>query len=277
MGNIKLAELPQAEFPKAFEVFDPEIKERNSVGSFGMKGYKTVEYLLVPRYGGEYKISPIEFTYFDPQKEKYIRKQSEEFVIKVSGGSLSNSEKQSGVMSPGENEQVDFINKDILYIKTRAHWKNKKEEFLGSGLFWGLLSLPFVIGFAAFIFWLQRRKESEQGDLLRVQRAAKVARKRLSKAQKALKASDPELFYQELESALWGYFENRLKIPKSELSKDLLRSKLEEKNLKAELLDTLFKTFEKSEMARFTGLKVEAAQQDFEETTTLITEIEKGL
>lgn len=276
-GNIKLAEIPQIEFPKAFEVFDPEIKERSSVGSFGMKGYKTVEYLLVPRYGGEYKIGPIEFTYFDPQKEKYIRKQSEEFVIKVSGGSLSPSEKQSGVISPGENEQVDFINKDILYIKTRASWKNKDGVFLGSGLFWGLLSLPFIIGFAAFFLWLQRRKESEQGDLLRVQRAAKVARKRLSKAQKALKASDPELFYQELESALWGYFEDRLKIPKSELSKDLLRSQLEEKNLKPELLDALFKTFEKSEMARFTGLKVEAAQQDFEETTSLITEIEKGL
>ncbi len=276
-GNIKLAELPEIEFPTAFEVFDPEIKENSNVGSYGMRGSKTVEYLLVPRYGGEYKIGPIEFSYFDPEQKKYIRLQSEEFSVKVKGGSLAPQEKQNGVMSPKENEQVSFINKDILFIKTQSPWRKKGEGFLGSSLFWLLSLLPFLIGLAGFLIWRRKRHELEQGDQLRVQRAGKVARKRLVKAQKALKDKDPETFYQELENAIWGYFEDKLKLPKSELSKELIASALSERAIEPTLLKSLEELLQKAEMARFTGLKVEAAAQDFEESTRVLTELEKKL
>ncbi len=276
-GNIKLAELPKIEFPNAFEVFDPEIKENSSVGTYGMRGSKTIEYLLVPRYGGEYKIDPIEFSYFDPKQEKYIRLQSDAFSIKVNGGTLAPQEKQSGIMSPKESEQVDFINKEILFIKTKANWHKIGEQFLGSALFWSLFSLPFLIALGSLFFWYRKRKESEQGDLLKVQRAAKVARKRLSKAQKALKENQPEVFYSELETAILGYFEDKLKLSKSNLTKDELEAQLQARNVDASLIGKVMKLLQQSELARFTGLKAEAARNDYEETAQVLTEIEKQL
>ena len=276
-GNIKLAELPKIEFPSAFEVFDPEIKENSTVGTYGMRGYKTVEYLLVPRYGGEYKIGPIEFSYFDPKKEKYIRIQSEEFTVKVRGGSLAPQEKQSGIMNPRENEQVNFINKEILFIKTKALWRKANAPFLGSTLFWILIAVPFFIATAGLLLWLRKRQELEQGDLLKVQRAGKVARKRLTKAQKALKENNPEVFYSELETAIWGYFEDKFNMGRSSLNKEELQSQLKDLSVPEDHIQTILGLLQQAEMARFTGLKAEAAQKDYQATAQVLTEMEKLL
>lgn len=278
-GNIKLVELPQVEFPSAFEVFDPEIKERSSVGSYGMQGYKQIEYLLVPRYKGTYKIGPVVFSYFDPKTEKYLRLESEVFEITVSGDALApsaNSQGLSGTSVDGEN--VDFINKDILFIKTEAKkWKGLNQQFLGSKAFYTWISLILLSALALIIWWWRKRSEFENRDALRVQRAGKMARKKLQKAQKALQGGSADSFYAELETAILGFFSDKLQVGVSVLNKEYLREKLQAAQCAPSDIDSILSLLSKSEMARFTGIKMEAASQDYEETRRVLTEIEKQL
>ncbi|MDZ7845382.1 MAG: BatD family protein [Owenweeksia sp.] len=99
-GNIKLIEAPEPEIPSAFEAFDPEYEENIRVNAAGMSGTKTYRYLLVPRYGGTYKIPELKFSYFDPRLERYLTLQSEELEVTVTGGTPQPGQPQSGVNTP---------------------------------------------------------------------------------------------------------------------------------------------------------------------------------
>ncbi len=278
-GNIKLADLPKVEFPSAFEVFDPEIKERSKVGAFGMEGYKEIEYLLVPRYSGTYKIDPVQFSYFDPRKKKYIRLESEPFEITVNGeNGAAPAQRSAPRAANAEREAVDFINKDILFIKTQAgKWNKHGSSFLGSQLFWIILAAILLMAVGLILWWLRIRSELENRDSLRIQRAAKAARKKLRNAKKALKGEDPERFYQELEVAIYGFFSDKLNVGKSQMNKEFLEERLNTAAASKENIEALIKLLEKCEMARYTGLKIDAAAQDFEHAGELLTEIDKQL
>lgn len=275
-GNIKLVDLPKVEFPSAFEVFDPEIKERSTVGTYGMRGFKEIEYLLVPRYSGTYKIEPIEFSFFNPKTGSYKRLSSDPFEITVSGDAKAPLAGNSA--GADAQEDVDFINKDILFIKTSSGpWLNPKRRFLGSQGFWILLGLPLLIAAGMIVWWLRLRSELENRDSLRVQRAGKAAKKKLRKAQLALKNGDAELFYQELETAVYGFFSAKFSTGISQMSKDYLQEELQKSKADASQIEALMELLQKAEMARYTGLKMEAAEQDYQHAMELLTEIDKQL
>lgn len=278
-GNIKLCDLPKVKFPSAFEVFDPEIKEKSWVGSFGMRGYKEIEYLLVPRYSGTYKIELVTFSYFDPRKEKYIRLESETFKINVKGGMPQAGASNNAQPPQGEaQESVDFINKDILFIKTKSkNWQRKNQAFLGSRLFWIIIGLMLITGLGLIGLWWRMRSELENRDNLRMQRAGKAAKKKLQKARKALNAGETEVFYQELETAVYGFFSDKFNLGVSQLSKEYLVQRLSEAGATETQVESILDLLQKSEMARYTGLKIDAATQDFEQAIKVLTEIDKHL
>tara|TARA_B100001115_G_scaffold115402_1_gene85723 strand:+ start:3615 stop:5369 length:1755 start_codon:yes stop_codon:yes gene_type:complete len=278
-GNIKFVELPEIEFPSAFEVFDPEIKESSSVNARGMSGYKEIEYLLVPRYGGSYKIEPIVFNYFDPKQERYVQLETEAFEVSIKGGGQAAPRNSTSPLA-GEStsDAVDFLNKDILFIKTKAsNWHNPNEQFLGSGAFWGWFLSLVSLGLSLIAIWWRKKAEFTNRDSLRKQRAGKAALKKLRKAQAALKANDAELFYQELETAIIGFFSDKFDRGVSGLSKEYLQERLSKAQVLESDIKALLELLEKSEMARFTGLKLEAAAQDYDRAIEVLTEIEKQL
>ena len=83
VGNAKLIDLPQIQWPEGLEVYDTKseakfFKEGNS--------YKEFEVLMIPRKEGEMKIPAIEFTYFDPSQKKYVSEKSEEITLQITPG-----------------------------------------------------------------------------------------------------------------------------------------------------------------------------------------------
>ena len=99
----------------------------------------------------------------------------------------------------------------------------------------------------------------------------------MRKAQAALKANDAELFYQELETAIIGFFSDKFDRGVSGLSKEYLQERLSKAQVLESDIKALLELLEKSEMARFTGLKLEAAAQDYDRAIEVLTEIEKQL
>ncbi|MCW8962125.1 MAG: BatD family protein, partial [Ignavibacteriaceae bacterium] len=81
-GNIKLLDMPEINFPNGFEKYEPKVSEDINRKST-ISGTKKGEYLFVPRVVGIREIPPIEFSYFNPKKKKYVTLKSQKFTIDI--------------------------------------------------------------------------------------------------------------------------------------------------------------------------------------------------
>lgn len=113
VGNAKLIDLPQIQWPEGLEVYDTKseakfFKEGNS--------YKEFEVLVIPRKEGEMKIPSIEFTYFDPSQKKYVSERSEEFVLQITPGQPGANLNLPAVGSNSTATGAPFVAQPILQL-----------------------------------------------------------------------------------------------------------------------------------------------------------------
>lgn len=87
----------------------------------------------------------------------------------------------------------------------------------------------------------KRRNENLAADVIgaKRRRALKLAKKRLSVAEKHLTTGDKKNFYDEVSRATWGYLGDKLNIDMAMLSKENVEEKLLVKNAKAETISKL--------------------------------------
>ena len=90
-GNFNTINLPEITTPKNLEKFAPKKRDAYKTYDTGMKGKVAEQTVLVPNFGGEYTISPVEFSYFDPVKEKYVTLKSDSINLSVSGSKTSSA------------------------------------------------------------------------------------------------------------------------------------------------------------------------------------------
>ena len=278
-GNIKLIDNPEPEIPSAFEAFDPKYTEDIKVNAGGMSGSKTYEYLLIPRYGGTYKIPSVQFSYFDPNSKSYRTLSSKPIEVKVTGGKEQpTSESNAPGLTYQGKEKVDFINDDILFIDTDASKiKKVKGPFLGSSTFFSLLSLLLIAWFLVLGSYYYRKKRSSDTRLVKSRQAGKKARKHLKQAKKAMTSGEKEKFYEALSTALWGYFSDKFHIPMSKMSKDLILEELSQRKLGSDLREGIQEILNRAEMARYTDVGTNKPETDYELAAKLLTEIENQL
>lgn len=278
-GNIKLIDAPEPEIPSAFEAYDPKYSENVNVNAAGMSGTKTYEYLLIPRYGGTYKIPEVQFSYFDPDRRQYRTLRSKPIEVTVEGGKAqpATANTDGGGVGYQGKERVNFINEDILFIKTDGDLKKSGQEFFGSGRFftWTILIILTWAGLVAF-YILRRRRDKDQ-HLVRSRMAGKKARKHLALAKKALGSARHEEFYAALSTALWGYFSDKFHIPGSRLSKEVILETLQSKEIEEDTVKRIEDVMNRAEMARYTALATNNPEEDYELAANLLTEIEKSL
>ena len=274
-GNLKLLEAPSITVPPDFDKYDPKISDNSAHQGDLIAGSRTFEYLLIPRHPGDQEIPAIQFSYFDVDKKNYITLTSPEFSVAVEKGSDIAQTYATGI----SKEDVKLLGEDIRFIKSgNASFHRKGDSFAGSLLFF-ILALSPVIGFVGF-FILIKRQEKLRGNivLVRNRKARKVAQRRLAEAKKFLQVQKKEDFYTEISRALWGYVADKLGIPPSDLSIDLVRSSLERKNLSVEIITKLSTTIEMCEFARFApGATSGELQNVYNETVELISAIEEKL
>jgi len=251
-----------------FEVYDPKVIKENSFENIGeLYGEKQIEYLLVPKKAGQYQITP-EFSYFDPDSAKYIIFNANTFDITVNQGSQQNTVKAPLV----EPETV----KDIDYIKTKPGLKRSDKYFFGTTLFWIFSLLPFVFLGGAFTYkQLKAKNDSIDPAIIRKRRARKAAQKRLETAQTHLTAQKSRAFYDEISKAMLGYVCDKLQIPRSELTKDNVRERLQALEVAESEIERFMKTIKTCEMALFAGMDNTAAMQEtYDETLDLLATVE---
>lgn len=272
-GNIKLLDFPQFELPNGVEKYDPKVNEQiNRTGV--ISGFKEGEYLLIPRIAGSREIPPIEFSYFDPVKRSYQTIKSKSFNIKIEQGQNISSG------NVADQRAVEQLDNDIRYIKTSFDDIEKSDDtILQKPGFW-IASIVPLLATIILVGWKRKQdKLSGNVQLLRYSRAEKVARRRFKKAKKLLEQNQVEPFYSEISQALFGYLEDKFRIPKAEFTLDRAAAELSRRNISTELIDKMKTNAEKCEYIRFApGTNPrEAMNEMYKSLSEVVIEIESSI
>ena len=262
-GNLKLVKTPEVKFPLDFDVYDPKMDVKVKPASNGQTGYKAIEYVAIPRFGGNFEIPSVKFVYFDVNKGSYQTLNTPVYKINVDGNATSTS--GTTVVSPTVNkENVKQLSTDIRFIHTdiEKDLNKKSSHFAFSSSMYVYLLTPLFIFIIVLLLLQKQAKENANVALRNTKRANKVAKKRLKEAQKCLKAGEKSKFYEETMRALWGYIADKLTIPVSELTKDNVQEKLTSHNCDEELIKEFLSCLSDCEFARFSPVVDDSLSMD---------------
>lgn len=272
-GNIELLSEPKINFPADFEVYDPKVRKNISNNASGSSGKKTFEYVIIPRFGGDFELEPIKLSYFDPSSGKYKTLESEPITLHVAKGANSTD---AAVYNPTSKEDVQILGKDIRFIKTEnPDLARSESSFFKTQNFYLLSALPVGLGGTFWIIMLfLRRKEHDQS--LTSKRAGGVAKKHLAKATKLINDKN-EAFYEAISKALFGYLSDKLSINLAELNRENIESELKVKNVSQVLITQLTKALDECDMVRFAPGVVRGKEEMLAASKEIIEKLEDEL
>jgi hypothetical protein len=262
------------EFPPDFETYDPKENVSANATSSGVTGTKTFEYLIIPRNAGNYKIDVAPFSFFDLEKRQYQVIQAPDFTLKVGRG----SDGGTTVIQSANQSDVQVLGKDIRFIKTKEpEFNDQSGIVLYSPLFYSLVFTPALL-FTGLIL-IKRKRDSMAGrmNIIRSQRANKIAMKRLSAAKKFLSTNEKEKFLDEMFRALWGFISDKLQIPVSDLSKESAMIALQNKDVPEPLINQFAETIDSCEFARFAGGMADSNESIYNKGIDIITSLESAI
>ena len=248
-GNMKLIKTPEVKFPADFEVYDPKVDNKFTLKTSGLSGNKVIEYLAIPRHGGNYTIPPVEFSYFDVKSGSYKTLTTPEYTLNVAKGSGSSSSAPVGYVS---KEELRLLGQDIRYINLgEAKYHAKGEYLYGTTGYWLWYIIPFGVFILIIVVYRKQAVENANIANVKTKKASKVATRRLKVAKQKMRENDKAIFYDEVLKALWGYLSDKLSMPVSELSKDNISAKLADRQVPEELIGECVALVGECEFARY--------------------------
>ncbi len=277
-GNIKLISNPEIVFPKDFDVFDPKVDQNTKVAASGVSGGKSIEYVAIPRYAGDFVIPKTEFSYFDIKSGTYKTLYTNEFKLHVEPGT-GGSSNDSQVFNATNKEDLKLVGQDIRYIKSSGvNYSPKGKAFYGNLIFWLSYIIPALLFIIFFIIYRKQAAENANIALVRTKKANKVASKRLKLAGKLLKENKKEEFYDEVLKALWGYLSDKLNIPVSALTKDNVETELSKYGIDETLTRQFMDILNTCEFARYAPAQDSSGMDKlYEETVQAIDKMENTI
>ncbi len=250
-GNMKLIQNPDIKFPDGFEVYDPKVNNNFKTNVNGISGTKIIEYLFIPRHGGEFQIPSAEISYFDIKDRMYKTLRTPVYNLNVAKGTGENA---TNVVTSGyvAKEDLKKLGNDIRFIVTdKYELQKEKTPFFGTTLSWLGYAIPLLLSIILFLAFRKNVVESSNLDFIRNKKANKAAQKRLKLAAKLLSDGKKDLFYEEVMKAVWNYLSDKLTIPVASLTKENVRSELELRGVDSELITSFIDILNTCEFARF--------------------------
>ncbi len=262
MGNLKLLKTPSIDFPEGFEEYDPKVSNNFKNTTSGMSGTKSIEYLFIPRAAGEYTIPSVTFSYFDTQDKQYKTLSTPEYTLNVKRGA---GEEQSTVVSNYVNkEDIRRLGNDIRYINTSELSAERNSDSISFGTmpFWLCYIIPLLLAVILFIVFRRQIKENADMRKVRYKKANKVVQKRLKQAKLLMDEGKKDLFYEEIERAVWNYLSDRLSIPTAELNKENISQLLSQKGVSENVIKEINEVLNTAGFARYAPVSSEHAMED---------------
>ncbi len=281
-GNLKLMQAPAVQFPLDFEAYDPKESRNINTTAQGMSGSVSFEYVLIPRYSGDYTIPAVRYSYFDPKSGTYKTILGKEYKIHVRKGAEKGQQAgmPSNAVQSFKKEDIRQVGSDIRYLKTGdLNLHETGVRFFGTLQYGLALLIPLLLFVAGMLF--NRRRIKANADVVRVKNraATKMARKRLKTASGAMKNHNSEQFHDEVLKALWGYMSYKLNIDRAELNRDNISEILERRQVGGDLIKGFIDLLDTCEYARYApgSNSDEKMDQIYAQSIDIITKLDKSI
>lgn len=227
-GNLTFLQTPTLTLPSSFELYNVRQTEAIQTSVNGTSGYRQFEYPFIARAEGEYNINPIQFTFFDPEKEGYVTLSTDSLKINVEPDGTAGAATPQQIITGTTKEGVRQLGSDIRFIKLgKPSLSASVTPLMLSSTYFLIVALIVVLFVAAYLLLKKQIRDSKNTVLLRNRRANKVAVQRFRMAEKYMREMNRHAFYEEMLRALWGYMSDKLNIPVANLTKESIREELQ--------------------------------------------------
>lgn len=274
-GNLMLFELPEPILPSSLEIYDPEHSEDIKTSLNGTKGRILDNYTIVTNESGQYPIPPISFSFFNPKTKRYETINSEKIIINASENPYVSKNNVDNIsqdnISKIESKDSKFSS---IYTSTKLE-PIEKDDFFKSVLFWLLFITPLFFIPTIIIYTKIKGKRAMDFEGNKIRKNRKLAKKYLSEAKKNI--GNKESFYEALERSLHSYLKAKLKIKTVDLSKDRIKSLLDNNSISSSNVTVFVKLLESCDFARYTPLGKSDMIKDYENASEIISQIDKQL
>lgn len=255
-GNLKLFDLPNILVPNSMELFDPEREELINTNLSGMSGSISKLFTIIPRFQGNFPIEEVEFSYFNPETEKYKILKSPRLTIDVyDGPALSNT-------ITNDNSNIITSDDSFRFIKIKGNLREIKNDiFFESKLFYALVTSPFALLLSLLALTIYRRNRKESSDEL-----IRIEERQINKMIESAKDSvgDKILFYDKIEKAIIKSLIVKFSIRMESLNKDKIEQIGEEKGLSRNDITLIIRLIENCEKARYSQSSDSIMNKDLE-------------
>jgi hypothetical protein len=274
-GNLMLFELPEPILPSSLEIYDPEHSEDIRTSLNGTKGRILDNYTIVTNESGQYPIPPISFSFFNPKTKRYDTINSKKIIINASENPYVSKNNVDNI-SQDNISKIDSKDSKFSSIYTSTKLEPiEKDDFFKSVLFWLLFITPLFFIPAIIIYTKIKGKRAMDFERNKIKKNRKLAKKYLSEAKKNI--GNKESFYEALERALHSYLKAKLKIKTVDLSKDRIKSLLYNNSISSSNVTVFVKLLESCDFARYTPLDKYDMIKDYENSSEIISQIDKQL
>jgi hypothetical protein len=274
-GNLKLVKPPVLKLPPDMEVYEPREKTEITAQNNAIGGSKTVEYVIVPRLKGEYRIDPVSLSFFDPARGEYQRTTTKPIILNVLEGSAVASGLLGG--SSLSKHEVELLGEDIRYIKQKAEFFITDQRLYTNWLYFFGYLVPILALIVVWRYQIDQTKLRGDIQLARRRKAGRLASKQLSQARKMMKSGDQTSFYRATSDALQGFVCNRLNLQISDFSSMNVKSELQKAGLGDEEVDEYLVCLQESDFRRYAGSQGTSGETDkfYERVKKILTRLEK--
>lgn len=274
-GNLRNAPPPVLPDLSKFDSFDPTKDESISVTEDGISGTIKYSHVILPQDTTANKIEPVRFAYFDPAQEQYITLNTEPVDITVYPSQRSGTRMST---SGSNRRMITRTGDDFRYIAvTPSALATVYLPLYRSVGYWIMVLIPFFL--TAGIWVYQRKLDflQKNPDLVRRNKAPKLAEKLLADAKQGIKEQDAVKAYAAISKALNDYISNRWNIACAGLTSDELKNQLMNQKISSEVAENVLQLLQTCDAARFSGggMGQDSLQLDYEKTQQVISELFK--
>ena len=242
-GDSRIVQAPAFELPDGFEQYSPSLtKDETYQQGDKILMKKEFEYILVPSIDSTFTITPV-FSYFDLASASYKTISSPSFTVNVVKG-VDNRLTQNG-----KSQEVDLLTTPSLDDDLMSIDKG----FFGS-IWYFIILMGIVFSFLAVAYFKHYKRQDVFSKNLNDRLTSDIVKNSISAASAHMDDNRPDLFYQEISSAITIYIKKKFNNPKHAVDRKLVSEFLNDVGVPSKLVSDYSEIQNKCDLAKFAAV-----------------------
>lgn len=247
-GNIKTLPEPKMTIPADVQRFDPEVTDDIRRNQTRIGGRKIFKYVIIPRAPGLQVIPATNFSFYDPDRDRYASVSTADLRLQVEKG--TGARVATSGISVASKQGVENVGTDIAFAKTNAgRFVSSSGMPHQNAFFWIWTTAPWATVAAIGI---ATRNQRRGGARVLRRGALKNAARHTVQAEKALKAAKGETVLWHTANALEYLVTAAIGKPSTGMTRPEIETEWQTLSLDPALLEKLQYVQDECDRARFT-------------------------